>query len=83
MTDQQALEMIKATPGCVAIIDNDCWWIENPKPDGYYEWEPIAQDAWEETYGTLLHSRDVEGCDFGGGLAHVLAWEIGLVVEDV
>jgi len=83
MTKQGALDLIKTTPGCVAMLDNDCWDVQRPKPNNWNEMTEAAQDLWYEEQATLISSRDVDDCDYGGGLVEVLAIEVGMTCEGV
>lgn len=83
MTRQEALDKIQATPGCVALLDNDCWSIERPKPDNWGDMTETEQDQWYNEQATLFCSRDVDGCDYGGGLIEVLALAVEMTCEGV
>ena len=83
MTKQKALDKIKETPGCVAVLDNDCWYIQRPKPGNWDEMTEAAQDLWYEEQATLFSSQDVDECDYGGGLVEVLALAVGMTCEGV
>lgn len=82
MTRQEALDIIKANPGCIAVLDNDCWSIERPQPAHWDAMSDDEKDIWLEEEGTLISSLDVDECDYGGGLVEVLALEFGLKCED-
>ena len=72
LTKAEALGLIRSNPGATAILDNDSWHVEKPKPEGFPEMAPRDQEAWYDQ-ATLLSSHDVPGCDYGGGLIEILA----------
>lgn len=83
MTKQEAYDLLRSTPGATAMLDNDCWYVNKPKPDDYDQMSEAAQDEWWEQ-AELFSSRDVEGCDYGGGLVEVLVLAFdGLTCEGV
>lgn len=82
MTRHEALAIIKANPGCVAELDNDCWFVRKPLPNGWDDFtEDEQDDFWEGA--TLIRSRDVDGCDYGGGLVEILAIEFEMTTQGV
>ena len=82
ITRQEALDIIIANPGCVAVLDNDCWSVRKPLPEGFDGWSEKAQEDWWDK-PNLIDSRHVEGCDYGGGLVEVLALAVNLKTEGV
>ena len=61
------VKIIKENPGCKAIVDNDCWWIQNK--DGT---ELVCSDG---GYGS--------GNCYGGDILQALAKIVGMKVESV
>ncbi|MCG7932123.1 MAG: hypothetical protein N0E44_18995 [Candidatus Thiodiazotropha lotti] len=70
------VEIIKANPTAVAIIDNDCWWLmREPSENNPYlaavesedasdeDWD--KHDAWDEA-NKLANDRDIEPLGTGG-----------------
>jgi hypothetical protein len=96
VTTKNLAEIIKANPGCVAIVDNDGWTLhrlhpsKNPFP---YSKAPNDYEEWEE--GNLLASDSDafdpplgdggygSGCSYGGDLLQALAQIVGVKVESV
>jgi hypothetical protein len=76
--------IIKANPGCVAVVDNDCWTLYSRDPDDL----PEDEDA--EKY-ELANSDDVEpsgdgygsGNCYGGDILQALAKIVGIKVTSV
>ena len=84
--------LIKANPNCVAIIDNDCWWLyrEHPHTAGPAEDSP-NREAWEEA-NELARDGEVialgdggygTGNCYGGDILQALAKIVGVKVESV
>ena len=88
------VKIIKENPGCVAIIDNDCWTLyrENPydpktaTPED--DWKAFS--AWEEQ-NTLATDGEVinlgsgygSGNCYGGDVLQALAVIVGVKIESV
>lgn len=83
--------IIKANPGCRAIIDNDCWSLHKAYP---YNWDLMTdkeRDKWRDT-SELAYDGDVKplgdggygsGCCYGGDILQALAIIVGINVESV
>lgn len=78
--------IIKANPGCIAIVDNDCWTLYSKHPNEFNEDE---EDV--EKY-ELANDSDVapigdggygSGCCYGGDILQALAKIVGIKVESV
>lgn len=92
LTIPELAEIIRANPGCVATIDNDCWWIDRESyedaPDEDDDGE--AYDEWERN-NRLVSSDDVDDCNggygsgstYGGDVLQALAHIVGITVESV
>lgn len=94
MSKQKDLvKIIKANPGCVAIIDNDCWHLyrKHPYEDGPEEESP-NREAWEKANELACDSDDLvehgdggygSGNCYGGDILQALAKIVGVKVESV
>lgn len=90
-------EIIKANPGCVAIVDNDCWTLYREHPsknpdqqtsgfsDAYFEWNSkntLADDG--DVFDPHLGDGGYgSGGGHGGDLLQALASIVGMKVESV
>jgi hypothetical protein len=83
------VQIIRDNPGCVATIDNDCWWLLPAEPEGLSEEE---WDDWRDK-SELASSNDKllplgnggygsGGC-YGGDILQALAVIVGIKVESV
>lgn len=79
---------IKANPGCVAVVDNDCWTLYKKHPDKNPYKREGARDDWDED-NTLVCSGQVEtlgdggygsGNCYGGDILQALAVIVGIEV---
>lgn len=79
--------IIKANPGCVAVVDNDCWTLYRQE---YATLDPVTQQAVEEL--ALADQSDIaplgdggygSGNCYGGDLLQALAKIVGIKVESV
>lgn len=79
------VEIIKANPGCIAVVDNDCWTLYKP---GYAD---MDEDEDAEKY-ELASDSDVEplgdggygsGNCYGGDILQALAKIVGVKIESV
>lgn len=77
--------IIKANPGCVAIVDNDCWTLYSKHP------QEVPADDVAEAY-ELACDNDIaplgdggygSGNCYGGDLLQALAKIVGIKVESV
>jgi hypothetical protein len=80
-------EIIKANPGCVAIVDNDCWtlYISDPN-EGPDDQDPddleLASDS--DTFDPPLGDGGYgSGSNYGGDLLQALAQIVGMRVGSV
>jgi hypothetical protein len=79
------VEIIKANPGCVAVVDNDCWTLYSRDPDGIGEDQEVedfelacdgdVQELGDGGYGS--------GNCYGGDLLQALAKIVGVTVKSV
>jgi len=90
MSKKDLVQLIRDNPGARFIVDNDCWWMERPRPDGFYDWSETHQDEWLEE-ARLADDRDVKslgsgygsGCACGGDILQALAVIVGVSIESV
>ena len=83
------VKIIRDNPGCVFIVDNDCWWCL-PKPP-----KPVEEMTWEESddWRDSPLTRDGEvvrrgsgygsGSSYGGDILQALAEIVGVKIESV
>lgn len=62
-TIKELADLIEANPNCEFVIDNDCWWINNPE-DGPDDDNQIASSDEYEDGEWYSH-----GSNYGGSLA--------------
>lgn len=84
------IEVIKANPGSVAIVDNDCWtlWKQHPDDgpdddDAYEQWEAENKLASDDDIEPLGDGGYGSGNCYGGDLLQALAEIVGIKVESV
>jgi len=79
------VEIIKANPGCVAVVDNDCWTLYSKDPD------EVPEDETAEAYELACES-DVaplgdggygSGNCYGGDILQALSKIVGVTVKSV
>lgn len=86
------VQIIRDNPGCVAVIDNDAWWLyrEPPENNPHYEADD-AFDRWDDE-NRLASCDDIEplgdggygsGNCYGGDILQALAVIVGVRVESV
>lgn len=84
------VEIIKENPGCVAIIDNDCWSLCKVDPDKF-DGNDDDFDEWMEA-NELANDSDIQplgdggygsGNCYGGDLLQALAAIVGIKVTSV
>jgi hypothetical protein len=84
------VQIIKDNPGCIAIVDNDCWQLWKQHPDEQPDDED-AYDAWEAE-NLLASDGEVKslgdggygsGNCYGGDILQALAAIVGITVESV
>lgn len=86
------VKIIKDNPGCIAVIDNDCWWINKPLPKCSSEWTDEQWDDWNEQ-GELVSHHDTlvpmkgttyqsDNC-YGGAILRALAEIVGIQIKSV
>jgi hypothetical protein len=89
MSKQQKdlVEIIKANPGCVAIVDNDCWSLHKVHPsslgdcsDEELEANELASDGEVKELGDGGYGS---GHCYGGDILQALAKIVGIKVESV
>lgn len=84
------VQIIRDNPGCVAIIDNDCWDLFKANPSGapmdrYDEWlDENRLAASDDTFEPALGDGGYgSGNCYGGDLLQALAIIVGVKVESV
>lgn len=91
MPKKDLVEIIKANPGCVAVIDNDCWWLHRENPDNGPDYDSPNRDAWEKANELASSDDDLKrlgegygsGNCYGGDILQALAKIVGVKVESV
>ena len=95
MERKDLVQIIKDNPGCVATIDNDCWWLDKVDPYGpeapneeemshekYEEWREanrLARDGEVKSLGSGYGS----GNCYGGDILQALAQIVGVKIQSV
>lgn len=82
MRTKNLAQIIRENPGCVAVVDNDCWWLYKKAPD------PEQDD---DSENELANDRNVirvgdgygSGNRYGGDLLQALAQIVGITIESV
>lgn len=91
MAKKDLVQIIKDNPGCIATIDNDCWWLHKAPPRPMDEMSDAEFDDWQEN-GKLACDRDIKplgdggygsGNTYGGDILQALAIIVGVKVESV
>lgn len=84
------IEIIKSNPGCVAIVDNDCWSLHKVDPDefdgdddDYDEWMEANELANDSNIQPLGDGGYGSGNCYGGDLLQALAAIVGIKVTSV
>lgn len=83
------VKIIRANPGCVAIVDNDSWQLYRKHPDSA-PGDDAKYDAWVKA-NLLAQNGEVKprgdgygsGCGYGGDILQALAVIVGIKVEGV
>ncbi|WP_129448154.1 hypothetical protein [Methylibium sp. Pch-M] len=73
------MKIIRDNPGCVATIDNDCWWIHAKGADD--DAEPLASS--DDDIKRLGAGGYGSGHRYGGDILQALAVIVGIKVESV
>lgn len=91
MAKKDLVQIIRDNPGCVATIDNDCWWLRKAPPKPVDEMTDAEWDAYHED-GLLAKDGEIEplgdggygsGNCYGGDILQALAMIVGVKVESV
>lgn len=92
MTQKNDLaDLIRANPGAVFTVDNDCWWMHKAPPKPVHDMTCDEYDDWQET-GQLASDDDVtpkgdggygSGNCYGGDILQALAEVVGVKIESV
>lgn len=88
------VQIIRDNPGCIAVIDNDCWRLikDTPQPEGYDNWTYEAQNEWTEAQELAWSGEPIirlgdggygSGNRYGGDILQALAVIAGIKVESV
>jgi len=87
--EKDLVQIIRDNPGCVAIVDNDCWnlYKSSPytRPDGmgeveWYRENELANDGDVKSLGDGGYGS---GSSYGGDLLQALAVIVGIKIESV
>lgn len=82
---QELATIIKANPGCIAIVDNDCWTLY--KLDPYRDNAPEDDDDGNELANSTANGGFDNGYGsgncYGGDILQALALIVGIKVESV
>lgn len=79
------VQIIRDNPGCVAIVDNDCWWLYKRHPED-------CTDAQNDGPNVLACDGDIKplgdggygsGHCYGGDILQALAIIVGIKIESV
>lgn len=90
MARKDLVQIIKDNPGCIATVDNDCWWLHSapPKPIEEMSWE--ERDDWKDNCQLAQDGEVISlgggygsGCSYGGDILQALAVIVGITVESV
>jgi hypothetical protein len=85
------VQVIKDNPGCIATVDNDCWWIHKAPPKPVDEMTGEEYDDWQES-GEIACDADVKplgdggygsGSCYGGDILQALAQIVGIKIRSV
>ncbi len=85
------VQIIKDNPGCIATIDNDCWWLRKAYPRPEEEMTEEEHEDWLDT-SQLASDGEVKNLGDGGyGSGHLydgdilqaLAQIVGVKIESV
>jgi hypothetical protein len=89
------VQIIRNNPGCVAVIDNDCWELLKEDPDTtLFDFEAATEnecDEWHEANVLVTHD-EIEplgdggygsGNCYGGDILQALAAIVGIKVQSV
>lgn len=72
------VDVIKANPGCIAVIDNDCWWIRAKDSDE--DDEPLISSDDPQVIRDYSYGPD---SNYGQGILCALADIVGIEIESV
>ena len=72
------VQIIRDNPGCVAVIDNDCWWIKASNDD---DAETLVSS--DDNLKPLGDGGYGSGHCYGGDILQALAVIVGIQVESV
>ena len=75
------VKVIRDNPGCIAVVDNDCWWLYRDEAHrDEDDPEPIAQSGEVKSLGDGGYGS---GHCYGGDILQALAKIVGIKVESV
>jgi hypothetical protein len=84
MAKKDLVALIKANPGCVAIVDNDMWTLYKKDPDDHEgEPEEIELVNSDEQIQPLGDGGYGSGNCYGGDILQALAVIVGVKVKSV
>lgn len=90
------VQIIRDNPGCVAIVDNDCWSLHKIHPEQDPHGDADTEEGWQlsddwQKANKLADEGDVKslgdgygsGNCYGGDILQALAVIVGIKVESV
>ena len=92
MSKKNLVQIIKANPGCRAVIDNDDWYLYAPYPKPLNQISQDELEAFLDGPGLLARAGEIEplgdggygsGNCYGGDILQALAKIVGITVESV
>ena len=91
MAKKDLVQLIRDNPGCVAVIDNDCWYLYRESPGDCPHDDGKASDKWHDANELCSH-RNIKplgdggygsGNCYGGDVMQALAQIVGMKIESV
>lgn len=81
MAKKDLVQIIRDNPGCVAVIDNDCWTLY--KDDATYREGVDEIASSDDSFEGLPQDGYGSGHCYGGDILQALAKIVGITVESV
>lgn len=95
MAKKDLAQIIRDNPDCVAVIDNDAWWLyrKHPSMNPHLDDDDFdAEDKWNRSNELASYRDDFHklgdggygsGNSYGGDILQALAQIVGIEVESV
>ncbi len=80
MPKKDLVQIIRDNPGCIAVIDNDCWWLYRDEDHRDSGDDPLAEDGAVKQLGDGGYGS---GNCYGGDILQALAVIVGIKIESV